>query len=386
MRTLDQLPIIQDSDTKFPFGSTVQNETETQEGTPIVRELLGDIFQNVYKVLKETNTVPSDDEDSDDTQYQFFDALRKLPNTLNDVEQVLTLDGTIWQTTFDLDLLPNKYFYLARASESYIPGTTYTFKGSGSTEYGFVTAGFSTGDLVLVVIDLANVRAYSLMSSSSTASNEVFTVLGTPLSHNNSNKIWYQDGGKLMSDVPSVNDIQSTLQIDVADVSLVLLDAIAIDTSILCFCHIPTGNKYFFRQFPLNDFSVSTAVTVSGASFASASDFLPYIYGDQKAVYVTNNLNADNKDYSLTKLNYNSTTSVLTFVSVVDLDNSFDKTTNAAIKSGSIYTMVSGVLSSYSLTTGVKTSLGTYPSVIGQLFSFNGNIYYSSGEVAKKWF
>jgi hypothetical protein len=48
--------------------------------------------------------------------------------------------------------------------------------------------------------------------------------------------------------------------------------------------------------------------------------------------------------------------------------------------------MVLGVLESYNLSTGIKTVLGTYSSVLGQVFSFGGQIYYSTGEVAKKWF
>lgn len=47
--------------------------------------------------------------------------------------------------------------------------------------------------------------------------------------------------------------------------------------------------------------------------------------------------------------------------------------------------MIAGVLESYNLTSGAKTSLGTYPSTTGDLFSYNGQVYYGSGEVAKKW-
>jgi hypothetical protein len=75
MRTLNQLEIVQDTNEKYPFGSTVKNETETTEGTPIVSEYIADIIQNLYKLVSLAEITPTGTEDSDITQYQIVEAL-----------------------------------------------------------------------------------------------------------------------------------------------------------------------------------------------------------------------------------------------------------------------------------------------------------------------
>jgi hypothetical protein len=95
------------------------------------------------------------------------------------------------------------------------------------------------------------------------------------------------------------------------------------------------------------------------------------------------NTNSDN--FNVTRLNYSVVASTLTLVSSVNLNNTFEKTTNTVIFGANIYTMVSGVLNRFNLTTGVKTVIATLPSVAGQIFGFDASIYFSSGEVAKKW-
>jgi len=154
--------LVKRTDSNLPFGKTIQDETETQEGTPIIADLMQDFFSNWYRLLEMAKITPTDNFDGDSTQYQLVDALKKLPNDLNDVERVLTLDGTVWSVPFDLSILPNKYFFIARASEDYIAGTSYTFKGTGTETYSFTSKGFKSGSQIIVVIDLSGVRAYLL--------------------------------------------------------------------------------------------------------------------------------------------------------------------------------------------------------------------------------
>lgn len=383
MRTLNQLSIVQEAAAKFPFGSTVQNETDTQEGTPIVREHYGDIQQNIYKLLKMAKITPTGTEDSNDTQYQLVEALKKLPNSMNDIEQVLTLNDTQWTVNFDLSILPNKYFFFARASDNYDSGATYTFIGTGAEEYGFGSFGFRSGDPLLVIIDTATVRAYPLLSANSL--DEVSTTLGSPLSYIDGAKMWYQEDGKLFSDTPNLFDLQTVLQTEYSDATLVLNDMFIVKNKVLCFCFIPSGNQYFFRQFSLSDLTVSHIVPIN-IELGSADDFVPYVYVYKTAVYMTNAQNTTANDYSFSKFNFNALASTLTYVSDFDLDNTFVKTTNAAIKNGLLYTMIAGALNSFNLTSGAKVSLGDYPSVSGQLFGFNDSIYFGSGEIGRKWF
>ncbi|APZ82863.1 hypothetical protein [Flavobacterium phage FL-1] len=384
MRTIKNLAVPQNSDPKFPY-STILNETDTNDGTPVVEEIYGDILTNNYKLLQTVDIIPTGTQDSDDDQYQILDALQLLPNKTNDIEQVLSLDSGIWSVPLKIEILPNKYFFLARAAENYIVGSSYTFKGTGTTTYPFSSLGFNSGDEILIIIDQSGVRAYSLVSQAATAS-EIFTVMGTPVSFNDSNKVWYQDSGSLMSDMPSTAYLESIIRVDVSDGTVLLNDILISNGYALCFCLVPGTNTYFFRQFLLSDLTLSTSVTISGTSFANSSDFSPYVYAESGIVYVTNAMNTTANNYSLTKLIYNAGAATLTFSSTISLDNTFVKTTNAAIKSGLLYTMISGALNSFNLVGGTKVSLGNYLGIAGHIFSFNGFIYFSSGEVAKRWF
>ena len=383
MRTIKNLSVPQNSESKFPF-STIQNETDILDGTPVVEEIYGDILTNIYKVLQSTGIVPTGTQDNDITQYQFLEALKKLPNVLNDIEQVLTLTGTIWSVPLNLDFLPNKYVFIARAGDNYINGLTYTFKGTSTTTYTFTGSNFKSGDEVLIIIDSSNVRAYSL-SQLAQSTTEIFTVMGLPVSYNDTNKVWYQESGKLLSDVPSVNDLESIIRVDVSNGTVLLNDIIIMNGNVICFCLIPATNNYFFRYFPLSNLSVSYPISAS-VSFGTSTDYSPYVYADSGFIYVTNNHNNSVNNYNVSKFTYNASLSTLTFVSSVNLDTTFVKTTNAVIKSGLLYTMISGILNTFNLTTSTKITLGNYSGIAGQLFKFNGQVYFSSGEVAKKWF
>ena len=206
-----------------------------------------------------------------------------------------------------------------------------------------------------------------------------------PVAYNDSNKIWYQEAGKLLSDVPSVDDLESIIRVDLSNGTVLLNDIFIMNGNVVCFCLIPSTNTYFFRYFALTNLTVSLPITVSVA-FGTSTDYSPYVYADAGFIYVSNNHNNSINNYNVSKFTYNASLATLTFVSSVNLDATFVKTTNAVIKSGLLYTMISGVLNSFNLTTGAKITLGNYTGIAGQLFKFNGQVYYSSGEVAKKWF
>ena len=103
MRTIKNQNIPQNSDAKFPF-STILNETETNSGTPVIEEVYGDILTNIYKLLQVVGVTASETQDSDTSQYQILEALKLLPNSLNDIEQVLSLTTTTWNVPLNLDL------------------------------------------------------------------------------------------------------------------------------------------------------------------------------------------------------------------------------------------------------------------------------------------
>lgn len=386
MRTIEQINgIDKEVSSDFPDGAIV-NQDDTRDGTPVVREIYNDILANVYKLLDLAGIEPTGLEDSASKGYQIIDALKLLSNDLNDSEQVLSLTGSVWSIPLKLSILPDKYFVFVRATEDYVSGSSYTFKGSEVTTYPFTSTGFKSGDLLLVIIDQAGVRAYSIAGATSSSANEIFTVMGTPVAFNDTAKVWYQEAGVLMSDVPSSDDLEARIRVDVSDGTVLVIDMFVLNGFVLCFCIIPASNTYFFRQFDLQDLSSSDPVTISGTAFSNASDFFPYVYAEQGAVYVTNNMNTSANDYSIAKLTYNPGAATLTLYSVFAIDNTFVKTTNAAIKGTLLYTMISGALNSFNLSSGSKVSLGSYSGVAGQIFGFNGFVYFTSGEVAKKWF
>ena len=381
MKTLAQQPFIKEVSSAHPFGAII-NETDTNSGTPVVREVYNDHLVNHYKLLEKVGMTANGQEDSENNGYQIIEALEKLPNKLNDIEQILTKSGSVWSINLPIELLPNKYFFFAKATDLYQPGASYTFKGTGPTVYPFSSNGFKASDELLLILDTTGVKAYSL-SVLDAVSDEIITPMGLPLAFNDSDKMYYQTDGNLISDTPSVNYLEQIIRVNVSDGTVILNDIFVMNGYALCFCLIPASNTYFFRQFALSDLSVSVAVT--GITFGNTTNHSPYVYAKQGVVYVTNGANGTANDYSVNKYNYTGSTASMASVSSVNLDVSFVKTSNAVVVGDNLFTLVSGIFTKFSLNTGIKTDLGNYGGISGNIFGFNGKTYFGSGEVAKRW-
>lgn len=387
MRTVNQIGAVFNNDPQLPYGG-IKNETDTEDGTPVVEEVIGDLLTNSYKLLQTVGIEPTQTQDSDSSQYQILEALKLLPNSLTNIEQVLSLTATTWKVNFDIDKFPNKTCFVATATENYVAGTVYNFIGNGVANYGFESNGFKASDLVLIVLDQSKVKAYSLTSIGAT-STDVFTVMGTPLAYNDTNVMMYQDNGKLMNDTPMSYGLENIIRANVSEGTVVVLEMFVINGYVLCFCNTPSLNTYFFRQFNLNDLTVSYPVSIVGATMGSTTDFLPYVFcgsSNGGTVYVTNNMNTVLDDAVLSRLIYDPLFGTLTFSGNGFLNNTFKKTTNSVLASSSLLTLISGELNSFNTLTGTKSAINTYSGVVGRVFKFNGSTYFSSGEVAKKWF
>lgn len=384
MKVLGNQSVVKDVDVKYPFNGAIQNETDTQDGTPVVREIYNDVLMNLYKLLELTNITPTDTEDNDTTQYQLIEAIKKLPNLLNDIEQVLTLTGSEWSIPFNLDLLPNKYVLFARPSNDYVSGTVYTFKGTTGTTYSFTSqTGFNASDEIIIIIDTGTVRAYSL-----TKINEIdtaFTVFGQPVSFNDSSTMYYQEGGNILSDLPSIGYLENVIRVLAGDGTFIVNDIFVLKGKILCVVYDPTAITYRFYSFPINDFATASVVTVSGGSIPVGTDNSPYFYCDGTNVYVTNKGGSTANDYEVEAFVFSEVGNTLTYFSLINLESTFSKTTNAVIKSGFIYTLIGGTFRRFSLSGATVEEIATYNGVIGSIFNFNGDVYFGSGEVAKKW-
>lgn len=384
MKVLGNQSIVKDVDVKYPFGANIQNETDVLDGTPVVREVYGDILMNIYQLLKSSGITPTNTEDNDDTQYQLLDALKKFANSYNDIEQVLTLTSNQWSVPFDLEILPNKYVFFARPTDSYVSGTVYTFKGNGATVYSLTSqTGFNASDEVIVVIDSGTVRVYSLTLLNTM--NEVFTVMGQPLSFNDSADVYYQENGNILTDYPSVGYLENVIRVLAGDGALIVNEMFLLKGKILCVVYDSTNITYRFFDFNINDFATATEIAVNGGSLPVGSDFNPYFYCDGDNIYITNKGGSTVDDYSLEVYSFDNLTDELTYTSTINLETGFIKTTNVVIKNTDLFSLIGGSFKKYSLTGATVTDLGNYNGVIGNIFVLNGNYYFTSGEVAKRW-
>lgn len=391
MRTIKQLPAgtpMETDLTKFP-DSTILNEVPTAPGTPVVREIYGDVLTNIYALLRKTGIVASGVEDNELNGYQLIAALQKLSNILNDQEQPMSLSGTVFSVPIDLGLLPDKYVLHVRSAEAYVSSVTYTFggNGAGAESYGFTCAeGFASGDELLLIIDVAGVRAFNLSmnGSSVTGATELFTPFGTPLTYSdNTSKVYYQSEGIMFSDQPEAYDLQSAIRVLESDGTILVYEMFLVGAFILCLRFNPTTLTYKFYKFALTNLAVPIAIT--GPAFPTGTDHKPNVYTDGTNLYITNSTGNSGSDFAVDIYTMNLTAGTMTLTGSVDLDPAFQKTTNVVINGNYLYTFIAGVLVQYNLASGVTTYGAAFPTFIGVIFKVKTDVWYSNGEVAKKW-
>lgn len=386
MRTIKQLAVPQDTNlAKWPQGQ-IQNETDTLPGTPVIREIYGDILTNIYKILELTGIIPDGTEDAEDTQYQIVNALRKWTNELNDKEQVLSLAGTVWSVPFDLSLLPDKYVFIAKTGDAYDSAQAYTFKGTEvAPVYSFISStGFNASDEVLVIIDQAEVRVISLTQLTASSIKE-FTVFGVPLAFNDTDVLRYESVGNILSDIPSVVDLQTQIRTLSADPLAEIMNIVILKGFVLCFVYLPNTITYKFYHFDINDLNTAIAVPITGIAIPIGTDNTPYFFTDGVDLYITNSAGTTVNDFEITKLSYSPATPTIAFISTISLNVAFKKTTNSIIKGGELFTLINSELRKYNLGSGVQTIIDDFKALNGVLFLFNGSVYYTNGEVATKW-
>lgn len=379
MKVLGNLTVDKDSSVNYPFGANIQNETDTINGTPVIREIYGDVLMNLYRILELTNVTPNGIEDDKTTQFQLVEALKKLPNSLNDIEQVLTLSGTVWSVPFDLSILPNKYFFIARASDDYISGAT--FKGTGVTEYNFTSSGFNASDEILVIIDSSNVRAYSLSKLSETP-EYLPTIIPTPLRFNSTNELYYFDSGKLYKNL-RVWDLQNSIRVFKSDGKLVIQNAFLMQGHIVCVVKNPSTVNYEFYAFKLLDLNTVIALSTDIVQTPSV-DYKPEFYSNDNYIYATNLCNRKSDDNEFTELSFDTDFYTLNKSTNLSFDATFVKDSNGTIYNDDLYTLISGELNKFDVNTGLKTALGNFPAISGYLFTLNKTLYLNQTNIAHK--
>lgn len=384
MRTLRNFPYAQDSNTsKFPDGQ-IQNETATQDGTPVVREVYGDILTNIYKIVRDSGLDFNQLEDSEDNGYQLLEALKVFTNELNDLEQIITVGSTSLQVSFDVDNLPQNYVFIGKLSDAIVKDESYTFSSSGDNQIAFfASVDIPANSIVIVSIKSSTIEITPIVNQQN-ENGFLITPFTGVLSHNNTNTTYYLSDGYLINNTPISVNIQQAIRLFESDATIFVSDAVIHKSKLVVMAKSVDVDVYDFYLFDLSDLSsVEEKLTYTQSG---ADDYSPYLYADNEFLYLSNNGNnsADDNVIDKIELNLASSPSVLNKVSEITLDTSFQKTSNAFIRNDEIYTFVNGNLNLYKSNGDVEFKL-FLNNINGQLFVQNEKVYFTSGEIANPW-
>lgn len=382
MRTLKSQNLVHDTNySKFPEG-TILNETATQIGTPIVREGYGDLLTNIYAFIKSRNINFNNLEDNEQNGYQLIEALKLLTNTLNDTEKVLSKNLNVWTSPLPLEILPDKYIFFAKSAENYVAGNSYTFKGNSSLEYPFFSSGFSVGDELMIVIDQNTVKAFSLTGIQQLQQDLIYPISGTPLSFSEG-PFYYLENGKVFNDSLKVYDFESILQLKAPQ--SIIVDVIHHKNRFFCLLFDTVLVKYKFCSFLDSDLSTLVEVTSTYIfNDVNPFDYKPVMVADESYIYFTNCGNNTANNYSIIQLELDNS-NTLNLINSFDIDQNFDKTTNIVFQNNGFYTLINGQIQFFHISGAPAVLLGSFPFINGYIFNMKNSIYYTNGEVAKKW-
>lgn len=389
MRTIKNLPIPQDgNDAKFPDGQ-IRNQTDTETGTPVVREIYGDVLTNIYKILRDAGITPNEQEDSETDGYQFLEALKVFSNDTNDKRQLLSVSSTNIIAGFNFDNVPENYVFIGIVSEPLTSTESYSlisgFGGSASYPVN-LTSNISASNTVLVIVNSSGSTIISIESALENQEESLTTSFGTPLSFNDSSTLYYLSSGNLIDDFPKNYLVENKIQVLEGSLSIKVVDSIIFKNKLICLTFDSAILQYKAFSFSLSNLeAVEGEITMPNIS---GVDNQPYMYCDGEFVYFTNsqnNVNGDLNDYSISKFSFNDTSLQFTNVSFFNIDALFEKTTNSFISNENLYTFINGDLYRYPFTGGAREFLGNFNTINGVVFKFNGNTYYSNGNVARQW-
>lgn len=390
MKTLKNLPTYpQDSNIKFPFGNII-NETELQPGTPVTRELLGDFITNFYKILELTNTIPNSIEDNDETEYQLIDAIKKLPNSLNDVNRTL---GYINEISFSVNLnfstLPDNYFFFGEIPANYNLKKSYSIQDSDGSIFDlFSDFNIQENSKCLFFVLPSNQTCFVYdLAYNTKVTSEVF-LTGTPISYNDTQYIYYFENGYLRSDYPNAMNLQSNL--DLLYSNLEIIDVWIFQSYVLILTIDTISEVYSFKQTTITDALDIIDVNTIGFTFPSGINNNPYFVFQVNSIsnpfiYSTNNCGNDILDNKIAKLSLNFQTNEITKLSENTISSGFVKTSNMVCKNNVLYTLINGEMKTFNLITGIENVYDIFKcDQVSQLFLFDDKIFNSVGEIAKK--
>ena len=393
MRTIKTTGLTQDGNLeKFPDGQ-IQNETDTQQGTPVVREIYGDVLTNLYAIMRDSGVTPNGEEDSSTTQYQLLEAFKKFHNELNDIEQLMTVAGNEIRVNFDLALIPDKYVFVGKVTDSLVKNGVYVFNGTTTTAPLSLKANnnIAANSTVMVIIEKSSGfssvgKIISLSQQESEEQNRVIlSNLGTPVSFCDTGEIFYFDNGIFTKSNAYSYNLTNAVALSTGNPSLRVIDAIVWKGKVLGFVVNVTTNEFSVVTFSLsNPNSIENTFTFTDKESTNN----PFMYCDGQYLYFTNS-SAEFGDTPFNNLlksyEYDENTGQLTNFSSLNLSNlevEFPKTTNVYVIQGLFYCLINGNV--YLFTNGGGNLLQNSNIINGQLINLGGASYYTNGEVVTK--
>lgn len=138
----------------YPSGR-IKDNTGPGNGTPVNRNVYGDLHSNISKAMRLYEIIPSGLPDNETNGYQVLDAFIALASK-NDFIYPLSTDGTTLSVDIKLSLMKTNEFLICLASAD---KTTETLiKGSGPTSFAVVYSGnFKANEYVRVIKTLSGV-------------------------------------------------------------------------------------------------------------------------------------------------------------------------------------------------------------------------------------
>ena len=383
MRTIRDLPIVQDGNNAlFPDGQ-IRNETATQDGTPVVREIYGDVITNIYKIIRDAGVDFTETEDSETTQYQLLDALKVFVNELNDVLQILTVEENDVSINVDLDNLPNNYVFIGQVSESLLSASTYELTGTGTNTYSFSPQSNinANSQVLLVINNSTGVKLIDL--SKDIVQNTISLPFSGVLSYNSTNLSYYLSDGFILNNRPEATNVQQVIRVDQGNNDILIYDAVIHKEALVCMAKTDAATVYDFYIFRLD--TLNSVVTKFTPAQQSSTDHIPYLFADSDFVYLSNLGNNDADDFKVRAYFFNTITFTFAASSDITLDSDFQKTTNYFIKDSKFYTFINGNLYSYPVTGGTRTFEKFLNNTNGQVLVQDSKIYFKSGFIGNLW-
>lgn len=332
MRTIKQLNVPKEQDlNKFP-DSTILNETDTIDGTPVVREIYGDLLTNLYAYLRDRGIIANGVEDNEINGYQLIEALKLNVNTLNDIRQTLNvIDSSTFELDIDFKLLTSDYPIFVRFTETINiedkgKGVYYLQDSKGIKKIIYFTHSVNSGDELLFIIS-NDVKAINLIQNgSSTKNNETeINIQGVPLSYSTSKLSDYLDGNILIYNDGTSIDLNTYLQ-----AGFVVKDVVLINDAYFIFgIESETKKlrlyKYFRGKNTVTEILIQNINDNNQELGLSTAKVMMYVYKNKIAF--TCRAGKVFNPYLLYMYDYDNT-NLLKFNSEIELASSFSGTSN----------------------------------------------------------